>query len=768
MLSRSKPLCQYFNTKSGCKFKENCKFLHSSTSISNSPAPEKHDNGKPVTNLEENSSLLDTFSQSLSFENQHHEAVKENNNTPKPCFSFERYGNCKYGNNCRFLHALPSDEKVKTSKSARSFIADKKPQHASKRTKHDKQDQGRRRVCHFFQEGHCQKGDKCRFYHPNSANKVEVSDVILQGDKEELEIVRSSNASEEANRSDRAAAVANKKYAPRPGQRRAPHIPVPPVKELKRESLLEKEIEELRLTEIEQLKKRLASSNLDIITDDENSFSVQFNFSSTDPDWPYDVEVFTLQVTIPRAYPLEMFSVKVPDEQHLPETVRRFIETSLEEWTNTKQAELISAGVVRLEFRPFLKWLDRNLETIVTGALRQLKKELEAKAAGLQFIPASKLQEKVKAGASDEDQEEDEEDSEEDEDESNMFRGVAYRKKEEDLVYTGPQQQVEESESEEEDNLIESTINDTKPEKNERRGTEIKLRNLTLKDNASTLTCITLKVIIQCGRCKNKMDVTTPSGRPNMVTCLKCSYPQILTFRSAIMHQFSSVVGYLDLDGCVPFDLILQDCVFKLGCFSCNKEMKAKSMAFGQVTDTWCASCHSKMKVSAESVRFAQLVPSEPVTDEKGLHKVPVLKPKKKTKEPEIQLGRPLPADGTCKHYKKSYRWFRFPCCGKCYPCDICHEEKEGDHEMLLATRMICGHCCKEQPFAMDKACVACKQSMTQVRTQHWEGGKGCRDKIKMSKNDAKKYAGQSKTVSRKTQDKQTTKKNTKLRHNSK
>lgn len=50
----------------------------------------------------------------------------------------------------------------------------------------------------------------------------------------------------------------------------------------------------------------------------------------------------------------------------------RFIETSLEEWTNTKQAELISAGVVRLEFRPFLKWLDRNLETIVTGALRQV------------------------------------------------------------------------------------------------------------------------------------------------------------------------------------------------------------------------------------------------------------------------------------------------------------------------------------------------------------------------------------------------------------
>lgn len=53
----------------------------------------------------------------------------------------------------------------------------------------------------------------------------------------------------------------------------------------------------------------------------------------------------------------------------------RFMETSLEEWTNTKQAELISAGVVRLEFRLFLKWLDRNLETIVTGALRQVSTE---------------------------------------------------------------------------------------------------------------------------------------------------------------------------------------------------------------------------------------------------------------------------------------------------------------------------------------------------------------------------------------------------------
>ena len=65
-------------------------------------------------------------------------------------------------------------------------------------------------------------------------------------------------------------------------------------------------------------------------------------------------------------------------------------------------------------------------------------------------------------------------------------------------------------------------------------------------------------------------------------------------------------------------------------------------------------------------------------------------------KDPAIQEGKPLPDFGTCKHYKKSYRWLRFPCCGKCFPCDICHDMKE-DHEMKFASRMICGYCCKEQ-----------------------------------------------------------------------
>ena len=38
----------------------------------------------------------------------------------------------------------------------------------------------------------------------------------------------------------------------------------------------------------------------------------------------------------------------------------------------------------------------------------------------------------------------------------------------------------------------------------------------------------------------------------------------------------------------------------------------------------------------------------------------------------------------------------RFPCCGKVFPCDVCHDSTE-DHPMERANRMICGYCSKEQ-----------------------------------------------------------------------
>ena len=140
-----------------------------------------------------------------------------------------------------------------------------------------------------------------------------------------------------------------------------------------------------------------------------------------------------------------------------------------------------------------------------------------------------------------------------------------------------------------------------------------------------------------------------------------------------------------------------------------------------------------------------------------------------------LTIGKPLPNYGTCKHYAKSKRWLRFPCCKMAFPCDLCHESRSSRSQLFVlqnlpsfkltplssssdcasasegvfATQMICGECSKEQPFS-NNPCNHCKGTMGQGRSyRHWEGGKGCRNTQTMDARDAKKYRGRNKTVSR-------------------
>ncbi|KAA3680356.1 uncharacterized protein DEA37_0002344 [Paragonimus westermani] len=92
----------------------------------------------------------------------------------------------------------------------------------------------------------------------------------------------------------------------------------------------------------------------------------------------------------------------------------------------------------------------------------------------------------------------------------------------------------------------------------------------------------------------------------------------------------------------------------------------------------------------------------------------------------------------------------RFPCCGLLAPCDVCHDEGATKaHPMEIATRMVCGFCSKEQIFSSTKPCVRCGKHLSGSRSAHWEGGKGCRNRLTMSRKDSKKYSQLNKTVSR-------------------
>jgi len=119
-----------------------------------------------------------------------------------------------------------------------------------------------------------------------------------------------------------------------------------------------------------------------------------------------------------------------------------------------------------------------------------------------------------------------------------------------------------------------------------------------------------------------------------------------------------------------------------------------------------------------------------------------------KKNKAEFKVGNPLPKNGSCKHYKNSHRYFRFPCCGKGYPCDECHNDNEREHDMQMAKNMICGFCSAEQKISSE--CKRCGKQVAKVGTKSrfWEGGKGTRDKKNMSNKDSHKFSGQAKTTS--------------------
>ncbi|XP_041367503.1 uncharacterized protein LOC121382082 [Gigantopelta aegis] len=756
-----KGICRFYLRFGSCRYGNNCRYQHGNAERHVNPQPSEYVFEDEITGTHPTHSHYDLKpDQNLPKYTECGATPNVAINRSKLCKFFAKHGSCRYGTSCVFEHAFLKNA---SEKGAYSRIADngtpfepaidnetaleqaaddgiaQEPaativtnyqisNRSASKMENDLRKKKERRLCPYFKTGDCRWGRRCRFRHPRDVME-DMSDNFQHNICEEV-----VNTLDNIN--------ITTEHVPTPRLTRT-KLPVRPSQTLRKEDATDAAIEKLRQTEIEQMKKRFTKDKFTILEDQSSEFKMKFTFCPSDPDWPFVVKMFDLLVTIPKSYPEQMFNIVLP-EQDVPETVRRYVEVSITEWCDERKRLLEKHGTLELHFRPFLRWLDKNLQEIVTEGLRQLRREIVAKDVGFQFIPAKELQATYKTKNYSDDSNDDDDDDDEDETDNHF----AVEENEEDDV-AARADAVKAA-----DGLID-------PEK---KGTEIQLRNLQLND-VSTLLFSSIRVIIQCGRCKHKSEFSTPGNRVNSVACAKCNATQILVFRPCIVHQFTSIMGYLDLDNCSAFDLVLQESAAAVGCLNCDKENKIEGVSVGQVLDTWCRFCHQKLRIATESVRFTQLQPSTVDTDESRTHKVQV-KRLKKFKDPAIQEGKPLPDQGTCKHYKKSFRWFRFPCCGMVYPCDLCHDENEFDHEMKLANRIICGYCCKEQSYSPDRPCISCGLMTTKMKSCHWEGGMGCRDKIKMSKNDSQKYKSMNKTVSRHSQNvKDGNKKKTKLRH---
>ncbi|KAJ1920840.1 hypothetical protein H4219_001077 [Mycoemilia scoparia] len=304
-----------------------------------------------------------------------------------------------------------------------------------------------------------------------------------------------------------------------------------------------------------------------------------------------------------------------------------------------------------------------------------------------------------------------------------------------------------------------------------RRGTEIRFGSLTL-EGISLVTCHSLNLTVRCARCKNTTDVRdikpTLQGKKDQqrwLPCSTCSSLVGIRFRPDYLFSQSPTLGYIDCSNCIPFDLLTSK--YFLTCENCpledteqQKDQMNIALTPGSLSMANCHNCHHRVKLRIADVQFNKLAAGDKLGDATAIQAQLSKQPSKaKARRQDLaQLGvipgQPLPDKGTCKHYGKSYRWLRFPCCGKVYPCDICHDDNEKDHSCEMAKSMLCGHCAKEQ--SVQKAeqlggCIACGSKFNRKSGgsgAFWEGGQGVRDRQKMSRKDPKKYKGLAKTTS--------------------
>ncbi|KAL7622232.1 hypothetical protein AAE478_007735 [Parahypoxylon ruwenzoriense] len=241
-----------------------------------------------------------------------------------------------------------------------------------------------------------------------------------------------------------------------------------------------------------------------------------------------------------------------------------------------------------------------------------------------------------------------------------------------------------------------------------------------------------LNICVKCERCKTLNDITgLGPGVEKAGSCRKCATAFAAKFRQEMVHQGSIRAGFIDVSGCTVADMLPS--TFVPTCSRCSTSSQGLISVRGEAVTNVCRECHAKFTFKIPEVKFLAITPG-------GALRLPATGPRKRQEEKlGLQAGEALPGRGACAHYRRSYRWFRFSCCGKVHACDKCHDAAS-DHAQEWANRMICGWCSREQNYAAE-ACAFCGRSVIGKKGRgFWEGGKGTRDKTRMSRKDKRKF----------------------------
>jgi LSD1 subclass zinc finger protein len=264
------------------------------------------------------------------------------------------------------------------------------------------------------------------------------------------------------------------------------------------------------------------------------------------------------------------------------------------------------------------------------------------------------------------------------------------------------------------------------------RGTALSFPSVQLH-GVELLQLSSLSVNIKCSRCKTINDVNNIKPDAEISTsCKKCAAGLAIKFRPEAIHAHSARIGFIDTEACTVADVLPS--TFIPTCARCSTPTAQGIVAVrGDTLTNVCRECHARFTLSLPDVRLTAYTPGLP------LKSAAAVAPRRQKEKLGLRAGEELPGRGACTHYRKSYRWFRFGCCGKVYPCDHCHDAEEA-HVNEWASRMVCGFCSREQRYAPE-SCTFCGRSVIGRKGKgYWEGGKGTRDRTLMRKGDPRKY----------------------------
>lgn len=262
------------------------------------------------------------------------------------------------------------------------------------------------------------------------------------------------------------------------------------------------------------------------------------------------------------------------------------------------------------------------------------------------------------------------------------------------------------------------------------RGTSISFPSVELL-GIELFQVSSLALSVKCQRCKtiNEIGGLKPNTPKTTDSCRKCGTSFSLTFRPELVHAYSTRAGFIDATGCTIADMLPS--TFVPTCAKCSTPTAQGLVAVrGDATTNVCRECHARFTFKIPEVKFLVWSGSSVLPPTTG--------PRRRDEKLGLHAGEPLPNKGVCKHYKKSYRWFRFSCCQKVHSCDKCHDDDE-DHPNEWANRMICGYCSREQNYTPGSCTFCGRNLVSKVHTGFWEGGKGTRDRVFMSRKDPRK-----------------------------